>query len=264
MHAAEHTLARSALAEGLSANELELLNRAIVFRSVGCGRSLYRTRDPFHALFLLTEGLMVTRALTRDGRERITGLHAAGEMLGLDGLSAGDYAYDAVALVDSAVVTLPEASLERLGREVPAIERNLRRELGRTLLRRDGLMAVLSGRADARIAAVLLGLARVAAAGGPLKCDFKLPMSRAELGSLLGLRLETVSRELTHLRRLGLITLRGKRVVLRDPVRLRAMAGDVCSAFGFDPESEDRIEEAARTASALAPRAQLRGTPASV
>jgi CRP/FNR family transcriptional regulator len=247
MHIAEQALAHSMLAEGLSAEELELLNRAVVFRPVGRSRSLYRPGDPFHAFFLLTEGLMMTRAMNREGYERITGLHAPGEMLGLDGLATGDYAYDAIALIDSAVFVVSEACLERLVRQVPAVERNLRRELGRTLLRRDGLMAVLSGRADARIAAVLLGLARSTAPSGPLRCDFKLPMSRAELGSLVGLRLETVSRELTQLKRLGLISLRGKRVALRDPVRLSAIAGDACSAFGFDIEEEERRIAAARS-----------------
>jgi CRP/FNR family transcriptional regulator len=242
MHSGENAHARLALAEGLSASELEIFNRAAVSRSVGGGRPVYRARDPFHGLFLLTEGLVITRAMSREGNERITGLHAAGEVLGFDGLGTGDYAYDAMALVDSTVLAVSEASLERLGREIPAFDRNLRRELGRTLLRRDGLMAVLGGRADARIAAVLLGLARSTAPGGPLKCEFRLPMSRAELGSLVGLRLETVSRELTHLKRLGLIALRGKRVLLRDPARLRAMAGEACSAFGFDAVDEARIE----------------------
>jgi CRP/FNR family transcriptional regulator len=262
MHTAEHVLAHSSLTEALSPSELELVNRAAVFRSINRGRSLYRTRDPFHGLFLLTEGLVITRAMSLEGRERITGLHAAGELLGFDGLGTGDHAYDAVALLDSAVVALPEAALERLGRQIPALERNLRRELGRTLLRRDGLMAVLGGRADARIAAVLLGLARSTTRDGALKWDFKLPMSRAELGSLVGLRLETVSRELTHLKRLGLIALRGRRVVLRDPHRLRAMAGDACSAFGFECE-EEYLTEVARAEAAFS-HARISGTPASV
>ena len=137
--------------------------------------------------------------LSEDLAEQVTGFQMAGEMLGLDGIGSGRYNGNAVALEDSEVCVLPFAMIEELGREVPAIQRNLHTVLSREIVRDHGVMMLLgSMSAEERLAAFLINLSRRFTARGYSSSDFYLRMTREEIGSYLGLKLETVSRSEEH------------------------------------------------------------------
>jgi CRP/FNR family transcriptional regulator len=181
------------------------------------GDSLFKAGDPFNALYAIRSGFTKTTVLNADGREQVTGFQMAGELLGLDGIGSGHYNGNAVALEDSEVCVLPFAMIEELGRDIPAIQRNLHSVLSREIVRDHGVMMLLgSMSAEERLAAFLLNLSRRFTARGYSASDFHLRMTREEIGSYLGLKLETVSRLFSRFQAEGMIEVQQKHVRIRD------------------------------------------------
>ena len=178
----------------------------------------------FNALYAVRSGFLKTTVLNSDGREQVTGFHMGGELLGLDGIGGGRYNGDAVALEDCEVCVLPFSLIEKFGREIPAIQRNLHCVLSREIARDHGVMMLLgSMRAEERLAAFLLNLSRRFTARGYSPSDFHLRMTRDEIGSFLGLKLETVSRLFSRFQCDGVIEVEQKHVRIRDIAALERL-----------------------------------------
>ena len=198
----------------------------IVFarRRLKRGDSLFKAGDAFNALYAIRSGFLKTTVLNADGREQVTGFQMGGELLGLDGIGSGAYNGIAVALEDSEVCVLPFALIEELGREIPAIQRNLHSVLSREIDRDHGVMMLLgSMSAEERLAAFLLNLSRRFTARGYSALDFHLRMTREEIGSYLGLKLETVSRLFSRFHDDGLIEVQQKHVRITDHAALETL-----------------------------------------
>jgi len=154
-----------------------------------------------------------------DGRDQVTGFHMAGEVLGMDGIGTGNHAADAVALEDSEVCILPYSRLED-----PGLQRQLHKVMSRELVRDQGVMMLLGTmRAEERLAAFLINLSSRFVARGFSSSEFHLRMTREEIGSYLGLSLETVSRLFSRFQEDGLIAVQQKHVRILDVPGLRAV-----------------------------------------
>jgi len=188
------------------------------------GDTLLNAGDPFKALYAIRSGFLKTTVLNADGREQVTGFQMGGVLLGLDGIGSGSYNGNAVALEDSEICVLPFAMIEELGREIPAIQRNLHSVLSREIVRDHGVMMLLgSMSAEQRLAAFLLNLSRRFTARGYSASEFHLRMTREEIGSYLGLKLETVSRLFSRFQADGLIEVQQKHVRIVDTPGLQGL-----------------------------------------
>lgn len=147
-----------------------------------------------------------------------------GELLGLDGISTGQHVVSAIALEDSEVCVIEYARLEVLAREIHGLQAQFHKVLSREIVREQSVMMLLGTmRAEERLAAFLLNLAQRFAARGFSGTEFRLRMTREEIGSYLGLKLETVSRTLSHFQEEGLIEVQHKNIRLCDRERLRGL-----------------------------------------
>jgi CRP/FNR family transcriptional regulator len=181
------------------------------------GESLFTAGAPFNAVYAIRSGFLKTSVLDGEGREQVTGFFMGGELIGLDGLGAGSYNGTAVALEDSEVCVLPYARIEEMAREVPALQRHLHAVLAREIVRDHGVMLLLgSMRAEERLATFLLNLSKRFVRRGFSASDFHLRMTREELGSYLGLKLETVSRLFSQFQAERLIEVQQKHVRILD------------------------------------------------
>ncbi|ARP93034.1 helix-turn-helix domain-containing protein [Bordetella genomosp. 13] len=191
-------------------------------RKVSRGDTLYRRGDAFRNLYAIKAGAFKTVITLRDGREQVTGFQIAGEPLGLEGIHAGEHTADAVALEDGVVCIIPYGRLERLCGEVRAMQRHLHRVMSGEIVQASQLMALLgSMRAEERVSAFLLNLSQRLRARRHADTEFKLRMSREEIGSYLGMKLETVSRMLSRFQEDRLIDVRGKLIRILDAGRLQ-------------------------------------------
>ncbi len=208
---------------GLTPEDMGRLDTLVANRrTVRKGEALFRHGDEFLSLFAIRLGTFKTRVNTLDGRDQVTGFQIAGELVGLDGIGSGQHACDAVALEDAEVCVIPYAMLSEVSQELPVLQRHFHRLMSREIVREHGVMLLLgSMRAEERLAAFLLNLVQRLQARGFSSREVVLRMTREEIGSYLGLKLETVSRTLSRLADEGLITVQQRLVQIVDADGLR-------------------------------------------
>ncbi|MEO8755346.1 MAG: helix-turn-helix domain-containing protein, partial [Casimicrobiaceae bacterium] len=152
--------------------------------------------------------------------------HMAGDLLGLDGIGAKIHSCGAVALEDTEVCVIPFERLEDVARDVPALQHSLHRVVGREICDDHQQMLLLgSMRAEERLAAFLASLSERYRNRGYSSVDFVLRMTREEIGSYLGIKLETVSRLFSRFQEEGLVQVQGRNVKIVDLPMLRQLAG---------------------------------------
>jgi CRP/FNR family transcriptional regulator len=210
---------------GLSADELQVLDGVVdERRSVKRGERLYAAGAPFEALYTVRVGSLKTSVLFEDGREQVTGFHMLGELIGFDGISADAHHCSAAALEDSEICLLPFSRLEHFSRSIPALQRHLHRLLSTEVVREQHKMVMLgSMRAEEKLAWFLLDLSDRYLRRGYSASEFVLRMTREEIGSFLGLKLETVSRLFSRFQEAGMVTAQQKYIKLLDPSGLRQL-----------------------------------------
>jgi CRP/FNR family transcriptional regulator len=202
----------------LSEPEIDKLDTLIgARRRVKRGHNLYRSGDAFEAIYAIRSGFFKTDVLLEDGRDQVTGFQMAGEILGMDGISSENHTCNAVALEDSEVCVIPFAQLEELSREVQTLQRHFHKVMSREIVRDHSVMMLLGTmRAEERLAAFLLNLSQRFTTRRYSAAEFHLRMTREEIGSYLGLKLETVSRAFSHFQEQGFISVQQKHIRILD------------------------------------------------
>jgi CRP/FNR family transcriptional regulator len=208
----------------VSPSQAEFGDLVLAHRRVKAGQAVYRTGDSFSSVYVLKAGFVKTLALFEDGREQVSGFYMPGDTFGVDGIAFGQHANDAIALDDADVCAIPYDKLEQLSLAMPAAQRSLYRMFSQEIVRRQDTMVVMGTMSAAqRIATFLLDLSRRFSARGLSASEFLLRMTRDEIGSLLGLKLETVSRVFSKLQSDGLMEIDGKHVRIVSIPGLRSL-----------------------------------------
>lgn len=212
------------LAVGLDDADLHKLDDLVQRRKLKRGQQLYRAGDPFEAIYAIKIGFFKTDILTEEGLEQVTGFQMAGEILGMDGISIDHHVCNATALEDSEVCIMPYDQLEELSRQIQSLQHQFHKFMSREIVRDQSLMILLgSMRAEERIAAFLLNLSQRMRSRGYSASEFHLRMTREEIGSFLGLKLETVSRAFSKFDDEGLIGVQQKHIRIINAEGLRAL-----------------------------------------
>jgi CRP/FNR family transcriptional regulator len=203
---------------GVCAEELDRVENIVYARRrMKRGESLFAAGDEFKTVYAIRSGFFKTSVVDGEGREQVTGFFMGGELLGMEGIGSGRCNGTAVALEDSEVCVMPFALIEQMAREVPSLQRHLHAVLAREIVRDHGVMMLLgSMRAEERLAAFLINLSKRFVRRGYSASDFHLRMTREELGSYLGLKLETVSRLFSQFQAERLIDVQQKHVRILD------------------------------------------------
>lgn len=213
---------------GLSEEELGQLDELVTIRRrILRGQHLFRSGDPFEAIYAVKTGFFKTDVLLEDGREQVTGFQMAGEILGLDGIGSEKHSCNAIALEDSEVCVIPFADLENYSRSIGALQHHFHKVMSREIVRDHGVMMLLGiMRAEERLAAFLLNLSQRFTARGYSPTEFNLRMTRNEIGSYLGLKLETVSRAFSRFQEEGLIAVHQKHIRILDVAGLKKLLSE--------------------------------------
>lgn len=217
------------------------------------GETLCRAGDEFEALYVVRSGFLKIVSVDATGNEQVMAFPMRGDVIGLGSLESGHHAADAIALDTCHVVAVSFERIANLGRRIPAIERLMYSIFSRELARRQDMIRLLGMlSAEARVAAFLLDLSRRFAQLGCSRSSFVLRMTREELGSYLGIKLETVSRALSAFAASGLIAVDRREVALKDTQGLRAI---------LEPQGDDagrRVRHARACASPALPAVAVR------
>ena len=217
---------------GLSQTELERIDDVVANRrKVKRGATLFRNGEKFTSLYAIRTGFFKTCVASEDGRDQVTGFQMAGEIVGLDGIVHDHHTCDAIALEDAEVCVMPFDRIEELSREVNALQRHVHKIMSREIVRENGVMLLLgSMRAEERLAAFLLNLVQRLHARGFSQSELILRMTREEIGSFLGLKLETVSRTFSKFVDDGIVEVKQRHVRILNADMLREIVNPkVCN-----------------------------------
>ena len=226
MHCDGCSLHSTCLTRGLSQVALEAFDEIIVQpRPLKRGQALVRQGQPFRSLYLVRTGSL-KQVIRLPGRqdEQVIHFYLPSEAVGLEAIGEESCSASVVALETTFVCELPFEQLESLAVEHDALRAELMRCMSRELRGDQRQVCLLSGRtAEQRLAGFLLGLSRRFHARGYSRYRFQLTMSRADIGSHLGLALETVSRVMGRFQRQGLVKVSGRELTVRSLEGLEAL-----------------------------------------
>ncbi|WP_229490153.1 Crp/Fnr family transcriptional regulator [Pseudoduganella namucuonensis] len=229
----------------------ELLFQHVQFKT---GQRIHTIGQPFDMLYVVNSGFLKTVLIDEFGNEQVLSFPMKGDMMGVDGIHTRHYASEAVALSDCDLILLPFRKLASLGRTHVELENMMYGVMSRELVREQAMIGMLGAlSAEARVARFLVSLADRFAQMGYSSKLFNLRMTRHEIGSYLGLTLETVSRTLSAFNEVGLISVDQRTIGIKDPdalKNLRRLPPSRARGRQNGAAARARAAEAAETAAA--------------
>jgi CRP/FNR family transcriptional regulator len=212
---------------GLSVEDVAKVDTLVAERlRLKKGETLYRHGDALGAVYGVRTGTLKTQIALPDGREQITGFHLPGEIIGLDGIGDLRQQSTAIALEDSEVCVIPIADLESMARSLPSLQQQFHRILSREISQdHNHLLSLGSMRSEERLANFILNLAERYSLRGYSNQEFNLRMNREDIGSYLGMQIETVSRLFSRFTEAGILQINLRHVKLLDVAGLNEIAG---------------------------------------
>ncbi len=238
-HCQTCSLSALCLPVSLEASEIEQLDNIVEkSRPLHKGDFLFRQGDKFGSVFVIRAGSVKTFTSTQEGEEQLNGFYFPGELVGLSGLDEGVYPISAKMLETTSVCEIPFERLDDLSGLLPELRRQVMRSLSREIRDDQQMIMLLSKKnAEQKIASFLLKLSARYHVRGYSASQFRLSMSRNEIGNYLGLAVETVSRIFSRFATQELIKVDGKEVELIDLVALMEAAGE-----SVDPSCQSKAQ----------------------
>lgn len=188
---------------------------------------LYRDGDSTRAIYAVRSGCVKTMTESANGDEQIVGFHLPGELLGLDGFADGVHTCNALALETSSVCELPLDQLENICYELPSLQKQMRRIMGKEVSNDHKLLLLLGKMtAEERLASFLLSLSARMEERHWKDNEFNLSMPRQDIANYLGMAVETVSRLFATFQNEKIIDVDRRHITILDMQRLRSIVGE--------------------------------------
>jgi len=188
---------------------------------------LYRDGDKTDSIYAVRSGCVKTMTESANGDEQIVGFHLPGELLGMDGFADGIHTCNALALETSSVCALPLDQLENLCHDLPGLQKQMRRIMGKEV-NNDHKLLLLLGKmtAEERLASFLLSLSSRMEERHWKGNEFNLSMPRQDIANYLGMAVETVSRLFASFQAEKIIEVDRRHITIVDISRLKAIVGE--------------------------------------
>ncbi len=210
----------------LDLHEVEQLDRIIQrSRPLQKGEHLYRQDEIFSSVYAVRSGSVKAYSITDNGQEQVTGFYFPGEILGMDGIAKNKHASSARALETASICEIPFDKLGELSLRVPNLQKHFFQLMSQEIAEDQQLLTLLSkNTADQRVATLLLSISARNKRRKLSAANFRLPMSRTDIGNYLGLTVETVSRVLSRCQKMEVLGVDNKEITIINADGLRSIA----------------------------------------
>ena len=218
IHCQNCSISELCLPFSLNDSELNTLDEIIDRkRPIHKGDKIFHDGQELHSLFAIRSGTFKTFTVNEQGEEQITGFHLAGDLLGFDAIAENAHPSFAQALETSMVCEIPYTNLDSLSNTMPKLKKQVLRLMS-TEIKTDQEMLTLLNRknAEQRVATFLVSLSERYRARGLSATEFRLTMTRSDIGNYIGLTVETISRLLNRFHKNELIKVDGKLITILD------------------------------------------------
>ncbi len=226
IHCQNCSISELCLPFSLNDKELDTLDSIIDRKKpIHKGEQLFQDGDEMHSLYAIRSGTFKTFTVNEQGEEQITGFHLAGDLLGFDAIAGAEHPSFAKALETSMVCEIPYNTLDSLSNSMPKLKKQILRMMS-TEIRSDQEMLMLLNRknAEQRLATFISTLSSRYHARGLSSSEFRLTMTRSDIGNYIGLTVETISRLLNRFHKSGLIDVDGKLITIKNIHQLNETA----------------------------------------
>jgi CRP/FNR family transcriptional regulator len=188
------------------------------------GQRIFLAGETFKNIYLIRYGFIKNVIVDEHGNEQILSFPMSGDILGADAFSLGAHPTEAVALSDSEVIVIPYKALFQNSRDYPQFDTFIYEMVSNELISRQSMAAMLYGlSAEAKVARFLVNLGKNFERIGYSRKIFNLRMTRQEIGSYLGLTIETVSRAFSAFSSMGYINVDMRNIQILDEDRLASL-----------------------------------------
>ncbi|PSJ47126.1 FNR family transcription factor [Zobellella taiwanensis] len=227
IHCQDCSISQLCIPLGLNSDELDELDNIIERKKpIQKGQELFKAGEPLKSLYAIRAGTVKSYTITEQGDEQITAFHLAGDLVGFDAINTGSHPSFAQALETAMVCEIPYEILDDLSGKMPRLRQQIMRLMSNEINGDQQMILLLSKKtAEERLAAFLHGLSSRYAQRGFSPREFRLTMTRGDIGNYLGLTVETVSRLLGRFQKSDLIEVDGKYIRILDLPLLARLAG---------------------------------------
>ncbi|REL29687.1 fumarate/nitrate reduction transcriptional regulator Fnr [Thalassotalea euphylliae] len=218
IHCQNCSISELCLPFSLNEQELDTLDNIIDRkRPIHKGEKIFQDGEALHSLFAIRSGTFKTFTIDSNGEEQITGFHLAGDLLGFDALASSEHQSFAQALETSMVCEIPYHTLDELSNSMPALKRQVLRLMSNEIRADQDMLSLLNRKnAEQRLATFLSSLSSRYKARGLSASQYRLTMTRGDIGNYIGLTVETISRLLNRFHKQELIIVEGKLITIND------------------------------------------------
>ncbi|NOR52202.1 MAG: helix-turn-helix domain-containing protein [Gammaproteobacteria bacterium] len=181
------------------------------------GGILFRSGVAMKGIYAIRSGAIKTYITDDNGHDQVTGYYLPGELLGLGAIHSGHHFQNAEALETTHLCLIPLEDLKRLSKDHPQIQEQLIHLLSKQLNEQHKMVLHLGLKSGvSRVAALLLNCSDRCADRGFSATEIKLNLSRQDIGSHLGLAVETVCRIFSQLKKEKVIDFKGRQIEILD------------------------------------------------
>lgn len=229
IHCQDCSISQLCIPYSLNETELDRLDTIIERKKpVQKGNEIFKAGDSMKCLYAIRSGTLKSYTITEQGDEQITAFHLAGDLVGFDGISTGTHPSFAQALETAMICEIPYDTLDELSTTMPKLRQQILRLMSAEIVGDQNMILLLSKKnAEERLASFIHNLSVRFAARGFSPREFRLSMTRGDIGNYLGLTVETISRLLGRFQKSGMIAVKGKYITVLDDAQLSELAGSL-------------------------------------
>ncbi|HGJ5884259.1 FNR family transcription factor [Arsenophonus sp.] len=227
IHCQDCSISQLCIPFTLNEHELDQLDNIIERKKpIQKGQTLFKAGDELKSLYAIRSGTIKSYTITEEGDEQITSFHLAGDLVGFDAIINHKHLSFAQALETSMVCEIPFETLDDLSGKMPNLRQQIMRLMSSEIKDDQEMILLLSKKnAEERLAAFIYNLSRRFAQRGFSAKEFRLTMTRGDIGNYLGLTVETISRLLGRFQKNNTLSVKGKYITINDMYKLTRIAG---------------------------------------
>ncbi|SIN86071.1 FNR family transcription factor [Salinivibrio sp. ES.052] len=230
IHCQDCSISQLCIPFTLNEQELDQLDSIIERKKpIQKGQELFKAGDTLRALYAIRSGTVKTYTITEQGDEQITAFHLAGDLVGFDAINDNEHPSFAQALETSMICEIPYDTLDDLSGKMPKLRQQIMRLMSNEIKGDQDMILLLSKKtAEERLAAFLYNLSKRFAQRGFSPREFRLTMTRGDIGNYLGLTVETISRLLGRFQKSEILAVKGKYITVLNLEELARLADEEC------------------------------------
>ncbi len=226
IHCQDCSISQLCIPYSLNDNEMDQLDDIIERKKpVQKGEEIFKAGEEMKALYAIRSGTIKSYTITEQGDEQITAFHLAGDLVGFDGINTGSHPSFAQALETAMICEIPYDTLDELSGTMPKLRQQILRMMSNEIVGDQEMILLLSKKnAEERLSSFIYNLSTRFGARGFSPNEFRLTMTRGDIGNYLGLTVETISRLLGRFQKSEMIAVKGKYITILDQAQLSEMA----------------------------------------